>query len=103
MAVTVYDRNGQEWVFHQGHKVETDPDTQSPLLILSNQGEVVGGFNAQSWTHFRAPMQIPVRIGDITLRKDGSMQVAVIAGDSDEPTGHITFSAEQVEEKGLVI
>ncbi|AVJ49471.1 hypothetical protein SEA_SWISSCHEESE_3 [Mycobacterium phage SwissCheese] len=103
MAVTVYDRNGQEWVFHQGGKVETDPDTQSPLLILSDQGEVVGGFNSQSWTHFRNPMQIPVRIGDITLRKDGSMKVAVIVGDSYEPTGHITFSAEEVAEKGLVV
>ncbi|QGJ89321.1 hypothetical protein SEA_WATERMELON_5 [Mycobacterium phage Watermelon] len=55
MAVTVYDRNGEAWIFDQGRKVDTDPDNPAPIWVLDSEGACIAGFNAQAWTHFKNP------------------------------------------------
>ena len=48
MAVKVYDRDGEAWLFEGATRALSD---QGHLTIYNEDGTVAGGFNSAAWTH----------------------------------------------------
>lgn len=60
--IHVYDREGQPWEFDRATRADVGV-AAAPLRLLNDAGDLVGGFNAQSWTHFYVDQ--PKSSGDI--------------------------------------